>query len=54
MDIERIKELEAELEIILLAMKPIEFADLTSTQLKELQKVEKNIQATVIAYRKTP
>jgi hypothetical protein len=54
MDIERIKELEAELEIVLLAMKPIEFADLTSTQLKELQKVEKNIGATVIAYRKTP
>jgi hypothetical protein len=36
---------------VLIAYEPLAFADLSSSQLQELQKVEKDIGATVVAYR---
>ena len=47
----KVKDLEGELGVVLVAYKPTVFADLNDQQLKELQKVEKDIKATVIAYR---
>ena len=34
-----------------MAYKPLEFAELSNSQVKEIQKVEKDIGATVIAYK---
>lgn len=50
-NLNKVKELENDLGVVLIAYKPLEFADLTDKQLKDLQKVEKNINSTVIAYR---
>jgi hypothetical protein len=37
--------------VVLIAYKLLEFAELSAGQLKELQKFEKGIGATVVAYR---
>jgi hypothetical protein len=50
-ELSKVKELEAELGVVLIAYRPMEFADLTDKQVKELQKVEKGLKSTVIAYK---
>lgn len=50
-NLQKIKNLEKDLGVILVAYQPMEYADLTPDQVKELQKVEKNIGAMVVAYR---
>ena len=50
-DVQKIKKLEKELSVVLIAYKPLEFADLTAGQVKELQNMEKSIGVTIIAYR---
>lgn|GEM_PF-863100 len=47
----KVKELEKELGVVLIAYKPTEYADLTEDQVKELQKMEKNLKATIVAFR---
>ncbi|OPY31779.1 MAG: hypothetical protein A4E32_01381 [Methanomassiliicoccales archaeon PtaU1.Bin124] len=47
----KIKALEKELGVVLIAVKAMEFADLTEAQIKDLQKVEKSTGAVVIAYK---
>ncbi|WP_155897722.1 hypothetical protein [Methanomassiliicoccus luminyensis] len=47
----KVKELEKNLGIVLIAYQPMEFADLNDKQLKDLQKVEKTLNSTVIAYK---
>jgi hypothetical protein len=49
--VERIKGLEKELGVVLIAYKPMEYAQLNDDQVKELQSVEKDLHATVIAYK---
>lgn len=50
-NLKKIKAMEKDLGIVLIAFKPMEFAPLDDKQVKEIQKVEKSIGATVIAYR---
>jgi hypothetical protein len=50
-DLSKVKQLEEELGVVLIAYAPTEFANLDDKQVKELQKVEKTLKATVIAYR---
>lgn len=50
-NLSKIKKLEDELGVVLIAYKPTEFANLSDAQVKELQKVEKDLKATVIAYQ---
>jgi protein tyrosine phosphatase (PTP) superfamily phosphohydrolase (DUF442 family) len=50
-NLSKVKKLEQELGVVLIAYKPTEFANLTEAQVKELQKVEKDLKATVIAYQ---
>lgn len=50
-NLSKVKELENDLGVVLIAYKPLEFADLTDKQVKDLQKVEKSINSTVIAYK---
>ena len=50
-NLSKIKKLEDELGIVLIAYQPTEFANLSDAQVKELQKVEKSLKATVIAYQ---
>lgn len=50
-NLSEIKKLEDEVGVVLIAHKPTEFANLTDAQVKELQKVERNLKATVIAYQ---
>lgn len=47
----KIKKLENELGLTLIAYQPMEFADLDEKGVKDLQKLEKSLGATVIAYR---
>jgi hypothetical protein len=47
----KVKKLEAELGTVLIAYKPTEYANLNDSQVQEIQKLEKNLKATVIAYR---
>jgi hypothetical protein len=50
--VNQVKDLEKELDVVLIAYKPMEFAKLSDDQVKEIQGVEKDIKATVIAYRR--
>ncbi len=50
-NLNRIKELEKEMGVILIAYKPTEYADLDDRQVQDLQKLEKNLKATIIAFR---
>lgn len=50
-NLSKVKELESDLGVVLIAYKPMEFADLDAKQVKELQKVEKTLKSTVIAYK---
>ncbi len=50
-NLEKVQSLEKELGVVLIGYQPLEFADLSTIQVKELQRVEKDIGATVIAYR---
>lgn len=50
-NLNKVKELETDLGIVLIAYKPLEFAELNDKQVKDLQKVEKAIKSTVIAYK---
>jgi hypothetical protein len=50
-DLNKVKTLEKDLGIVLIAYQPMEFADLNDKQVKEIQKVEKDLKATVIAYK---
>lgn len=47
----KIKDLEDNLGIVLIAYKPTEFAKLDDKQVKDVQKLEKTLKATVIAYQ---
>lgn len=47
----KVKELEDELGVVLIALKPLEYAELDEKQVKELQKIEKAAGITIIAYR---
>ncbi len=49
-DLKKIKLIEKDLGVVLVAFKPIEFADLNTKQIEDLKKVEKELGATVIAY----
>jgi hypothetical protein len=49
-NLSKIKQLEEELGVVLIAYRPMEFAKLTEKQVKDLQKMEKDLKATVIAY----
>jgi len=50
-DLNKVKELEKEIGVVLIAYKPTEYASLDDEQVKELQGLEKNLKATVIAFR---
>lgn len=50
-NLNKVKELEKNLGIVLIAYQPMEFAELNDKQLKDLQKVEKTLNSTVIAYK---
>lgn len=50
-NLNRVKELEKELGVVLIAYKPTEYAELDDKQVQELQKLEKNLKATVVAFR---
>lgn len=50
-DLNKVKELEKEIGVVLIAYKPTEYASLDNEQVKELQDLEKNLKATVIAFR---
>ena len=50
-DLNKVKELEKDLGLVLIAYHPMEFADLNDKQVKDLQKVEKSLKSTVIAYK---
>ncbi len=50
-DLSKVKELEDKMGVVLIAYRPTEFAKLDDKQVKELQKVEKSLKATVIAYQ---
>jgi hypothetical protein len=47
----KIKKLENEIGLTLIAYQPMEFANLTEKGVKDLQKLEKNLGTTVIAYK---
>jgi hypothetical protein len=49
-NLSKIKQLEEELGVVLIAYRPMEFAKLTEKQVNDLQKMEKDLKATVIAY----
>ncbi len=50
-NLSKIKKLEDELGVVLIEYQPTEFANLSDAQVKELQKIEKSLKATVIAYQ---
>jgi hypothetical protein len=50
-NLSKVKQLEQELGVVLIAYRPMEFAELTDKGVKDLQKVEKSLGATVIAYK---
>ncbi|MDW5562405.1 MAG: hypothetical protein SA339_04190 [Methanomassiliicoccus sp.] len=50
-DLSKVKDLEKEIGVVLIAYNPTEYANLDENQVKELQKLEKNLNATVVAFR---
>ncbi len=50
-NLSKIKELENQIGVTLIAYRPMEFADLSDKGVKDIQKLEKNLGATVIAYK---
>lgn len=50
-NLNKVKELEKDLGVVLIAYKPTEYAELDDQQVQEIQKLEKNLKATVVAFR---
>ncbi|MDD1771242.1 MAG: hypothetical protein LUO79_09190 [Methanomassiliicoccales archaeon] len=50
-DVKKVKDLEKELDVLLLAYKMSEFADLKKSDLKLLQDTEKKLGVTLLAFK---
>ncbi|NLK26564.1 MAG: hypothetical protein GX307_08350 [Euryarchaeota archaeon] len=49
--IQKVRKLEEELGVVLIAYKPIYYADLKPDEVKKLQTIEKELGVRVLAYR---
>jgi hypothetical protein len=50
-NLNRVKDMEKNLGVMLVAYKSTDFADLSDKQVQDIQKLEKELHATVIAYK---
>jgi hypothetical protein len=50
-NLNRVKDMEKNLGVMLVAYKSTDFADLSENQVQDIQKLEKDLHATVIAYK---